>query len=137
MPERVSLIARLQGESVEAISKRLGKAPRTVRRLLSWARDALEARLLAPPRPPPRPITIDAAATPLRYEDYVLEQLIGTGGMGKVYRARHSPSGEAVAQCSLSGHLTTSSPTPRHGSDCGGSGGVARAPRPPAERRPA
>jgi len=95
--ERVSLIARLQGESVEAISKRLGKAPRTVRRLLSQARDTLEARLLSPPRPPPRPLTIDAAATPLLYEDYVLEQLIGSGGMGKVYRARHRSSGEAVA----------------------------------------
>lgn len=95
--ERATIIAHLQGDAVETIAARIGKAPRTVRRLLAQARAKLEERLLGPPEPPPDPATIDAALTPLRYEDYVLEKLLGSGGMGKVYRARHRQSGERVA----------------------------------------
>jgi len=95
--ERSSLIARLQGESVEAIAAQVGKAPRTVRRLLAQARAKLENQLLARSDSGTPPVAIDRAATPLRYEDYVLEKLLGTGGMGKVYRARHRTSGEVVA----------------------------------------
>jgi serine/threonine-protein kinase len=34
---------------------------------------------------------------PLRYSDYVLENLIGAGGMGKVFRAREVQTGKVVA----------------------------------------
>jgi RNA polymerase sigma factor (sigma-70 family) len=94
--ERGVIIAHLQGDTAETIATRLGKSPRTVRRLLSQARAKLEGQILGG-EPQKKSVPVASAEAPLRYEDYVLEQLLGSGGMGKVYRARHRHTGEAVA----------------------------------------
>lgn len=110
--QRATVVAHLQGDSVETIASRIGKAPRTVRRLLAQARSNLEQRLLGPPESSPEPATIDVARTPLRYEDYVLEELLGSGGMGKVYRARHRLTGERLAFKALRASFTAISSRP-------------------------
>ncbi len=102
--ERQALTANLQGQSIEEISGVIGKSGRTVRRILASAKRQLEQRLLsgggAGQRSRPvlvggRPMVETEA--PLRYADYVLEQLIGAGGMGKVFRARDKRAGGQVA----------------------------------------
>jgi RNA polymerase sigma factor (sigma-70 family) len=100
--ERVVLISTLQGQSVEEIGSLIGKSARTVRRLLAQAKQQFEERLLgtgvrtkvrcATTRSP-----IVEPQAPLRFSDYVLEQLLGSGGMGKVYRATDKHSGKTVA----------------------------------------
>ncbi|KAA0142891.1 sigma-70 family RNA polymerase sigma factor [Gimesia chilikensis] len=96
--ERLVLTASLQGQENAEISSTIGKSERTVRRLLANARNKLEQRLLhhntpeADSQPP-----AEEYAAPLRYEDYVLEQLLGSGGMGKVFRARVKGTQQKVA----------------------------------------
>ncbi len=93
--ERRALSASLEGQNVEQISKAMHKSERTIRRLLQTARQRFESRLLHPqPSEKERPIEVDA---PLRFADYMLEQLLGSGGMGKVYRAREQKTGNLVA----------------------------------------
>lgn len=100
--ERAVLILTLQGQSTDEISKEIRKSERTVRRLLAQARQRFEKHLLEdgagresmhPPRRPP----MAEPLAPLVFSDYVLEQLLGSGGMGKVYRARDMRSGKTVA----------------------------------------
>ncbi len=96
--ERLVLTASLQGQENAEISSTIGKSERTVRRLLANARNKLEQRLLhnhtteADSQPP-----AEEYAAPLHYEDYVLEQLLGSGGMGKVFRARVKGTQQKVA----------------------------------------
>jgi RNA polymerase sigma factor (sigma-70 family) len=99
--ERRVLTSSLQGQNIDEIAVAIGKSPRTIRRLLASARSEMENRLLAAdaekdPSATARNLFIEAHA-PLRFSDYVLEQLLGTGGMGKVYRARKKVSGKKVA----------------------------------------
>ena len=96
--ERLVLTAYLQGHSNSEISRSLEKSERTVRRLLANARQKLEQRLLnkAPTEAASQTSTVEHSA-PLLYSDYVLEQLLGSGGMGKVFRARVKGTQQKVA----------------------------------------
>ncbi|MCA9004961.1 MAG: sigma-70 family RNA polymerase sigma factor [Planctomycetaceae bacterium] len=96
--ERLVLMASLQGQENPEISRSLNKSERTVRRLLANARRKVEQRLSQSDstddvfrRPEREP------EAPLLYSDYVLEQLLGSGGMGKVYRARVKGTQQTVA----------------------------------------
>ena len=90
-PQEQELFASLvEGRSPEAIGELLGKSPRTVRRLLASVRQKIEARLLTDDKE-------GGAPALLGYEDIVLEELLGAGGMGKVFRARLKNSGKLVA----------------------------------------
>jgi DNA-directed RNA polymerase specialized sigma24 family protein len=91
--ERQALIGILRRESIEQIARSLGKSQRTARRLAALVRHKIEQRLLANEDREPA----IAADAPLRYGDYVLEKLLGAGGMGKVFRAREKASGKIVA----------------------------------------
>tara|TARA_R110002111_G_scaffold262504_1_gene338971 strand:- start:161374 stop:162717 length:1344 start_codon:yes stop_codon:yes gene_type:complete len=96
--ERMVLTASLQGQDNPEICRTVEKSERTVRRLLASARRKIEQRLL------PGDTTDDVSRTsvveheaPLLYSDYVLEQLLGSGGMGKVFRARVKGTQKKVA----------------------------------------
>ncbi|WP_350187713.1 sigma-70 family RNA polymerase sigma factor [Gimesia sp.] len=96
--ERLVLTASLQGQENAEISSTIGKSERTVRRLLANARNKLEQRLLHHNTPEADfQLPAEEYAAPLRYEDYVLEQLLGSGGMGKVFRARVKGTQQKVA----------------------------------------
>ena len=100
--ERTALTARLQGQANEQIAAAIGKSPRTVRRLLAEAEGRLEQELIASVEPlggeePYHAVEFADARAPLAYADYVLEQLVGAGGMGKVYRAVERNTGKTVA----------------------------------------
>lgn len=100
--EREALSARLQGVSIDDISKSLGKSERTVRRLIAQAKKRIEERLLTDrtvERTASKPVIEPHA--PLQYADYLLQQLLGAGGMGKVYRATEKSTGNTVAIKSL------------------------------------
>lgn len=96
--ERMVLTASLQGQENPEISRTVEKSERTVRRLLASARRKIEQRLL------PGDTTDDVSRTtvveheaPLLYSDYVLKQLLGSGGMGKVFRAGVKSTQQQVA----------------------------------------
>lgn len=100
--ERVVLLLTLQGQSTTDICKELARSERTVRRHLAQAKQHFEVSLLGSVVQP----TVDRVNcqtlkfephAPLSFADYVLEQLRGSGGMGKVYRATDKRSGKAVA----------------------------------------
>jgi RNA polymerase sigma factor (sigma-70 family) len=100
--ERLVITATLQGQSIDEIGKSIGKSARTVRRLLAQARQQFEERLLrhevpTGPKTGIRSSQVVEPLAPLRFSDYVLEQLLGAGGMGKVYRATDKRSGKTVA----------------------------------------
>ena len=104
--EQVVLVSTLQGQSHEEISRVIGKSERTVRRLLAQARQQFEERLLgagvrtkagAAARSP----RVVEPQAPLKYSNYVLKQMLGAGGMGRVYRATDKRSGKTVAVKSL------------------------------------
>ncbi len=78
---------RLAGHSPGAVALRLGCSARTVRRALDGLRAEMERRLLAPA----------GSVAALPYGDVVLRQLLGGGGMGKVYRADCRADGRTVA----------------------------------------
>jgi len=99
--ERSVLTARLQGQTNEQIAESVGKSPRTVRRLLAEAEGRLERELTASVESRREELIragefADARA-PLSYADYMLEQLVGAGGMGKVFRAVERRTGNMVA----------------------------------------
>ncbi|WP_442483797.1 protein kinase domain-containing protein [Aeoliella sp. SH292] len=93
--EREAMEMLRKGYSRDHIAREMKKSPRTVRRLLARCEDLLRQRLL------PTPEVELPAATPLKYADYVLEKLVGAGGMGKVFRARDKVSGAIVGVKSL------------------------------------
>lgn len=96
--ERLVLESTLRGEDHHEISKIINKSERTVRRLFTGIRRKLEQRLSHDDsgEEHSRAPLIEYDA-PLLYSDYVLEQLLGSGGMGKVYRAREKSSQKKVA----------------------------------------
>lgn len=104
--ERRVVELRLQGWDLEEIAIAVGKSVRTVRRALSRARAILaplagDERVAAKNYDATREAAEDenpaGAPPPLNPEDFVLQQHVGSGGMGKVYRALHQPSGNVLA----------------------------------------
>jgi RNA polymerase sigma factor (sigma-70 family) len=100
--ERVVLSMSLEGHPPGEIAKSISRSERTVRRLLAQARAEFEKRLLddrgsrAYRHNSKASVSVDSLA-PLRFSDYVLQKLLGAGGMGKVYRATDKRSGRTVA----------------------------------------
>jgi RNA polymerase sigma factor (sigma-70 family) len=99
--ERSVLEMRLQGEPLGEISRRTGRAERTVRRALGHIRQHLARRLEKDSNHGSSPSAVRALRidprAPLAYSDYILEQLIGDGATGKVYRARQISLDRPVA----------------------------------------
>jgi RNA polymerase sigma factor (sigma-70 family) len=73
---------RLQGHEVADIAAAVQRSARTVRRTLAGLGEHLEARLIDP-----APLPTPAGRELLAYADVILQQQLGAGGMGKVYRA--------------------------------------------------
>jgi RNA polymerase sigma factor (sigma-70 family) len=116
---------RLQGLQISAIAEDTGRSERSVRRALSRIREVLGERLEfvgegdrvqgrrsdRPPRESPRPVdgpragshppAIRDAPGPgiplLSDRSFLLRRMIGSGRMGKVYRAWHLDAGREVA----------------------------------------
>jgi hypothetical protein len=86
---------RLQGHEIEEIAGLVQRSARTVRRTLAGLGEQLERRLCEVPGPVDTPVA--EGATLLDYSDVVLRQQLGTGGMGKVYRAFWRSRGTEVA----------------------------------------
>ncbi|HAY80872.1 MAG TPA: hypothetical protein DCY79_13780 [Planctomycetaceae bacterium] len=101
--ERGVLTLTLQGQGPAEIAAGMGKSERTVRRWLAEARKQFERQLLASAerRQATAAVAMPTPAAPLRFGDFVFEQLLGAGGMGKVYRATDQRSGRKVAIKSL------------------------------------
>ena len=95
---------RLEGLLIEEIAAQVGRSERTVRRILDGVKDQWTKRLLDPGSAIPLPAAprrraarSTSSLAALRYDDYLLQKHLGSGGMGKVYRALHRPTGEEVA----------------------------------------
>ena len=96
--ERQVLTSMLQGRSLEETSIVIGKSPRTARRLLAEVQRKIERRLMNHENvAQTRQCPVTEPHVTLRYADYVIEQLIGSGGMGKVFRAIEKSTGKKVA----------------------------------------
>ncbi len=110
--QRQVLQLRMQEERWDDIARATGRSPRTVRRVLEdiqriWRGMAAEQNIsefepktLVFPAGEPSAVLSKVSnepPAPLDYRDFVLEKLIGAGGMGKVYRARQKVTGQIVA----------------------------------------
>ena len=97
--EQLILTSILQGQSIAEISGSIGKSERTARRLLAEVKRKIEQRLLVDKVfvPATRRRYATEPHAPLRYSDYLLEQMLASGGMGKVFRAREKCTGQQVA----------------------------------------
>ena len=103
--EQIVFGAHLRGNTIDNIAESIKKSPRTVRRLLAQIRQKMENRLFADSG---TICDVDAQIhrdsdprAPLSYSDFRLERLLGSGGMGKVYRATRHSTGSHVAIKSL------------------------------------
>jgi serine/threonine protein kinase len=90
--EQTALTLRLQGRTIEEIGAAIHKSPRTVRRLLEQLRRKIEQQVVGSDSSACQSKKLSTGdlsepRAPLLYSDYVLERLVGVGGMGKVYRA--------------------------------------------------
>jgi len=88
---------RLEGHEVEEIATSVQRSARTVRRTLTRLGEELERRLSETALPPAAPACVAGSATLLSYSDIVLQQQLGEGGMGKVYRALRRSTNTQVA----------------------------------------
>lgn len=103
---RQVLELRLQGFQIKEIADQVSKSERTVRRWLDDCKREMTARFpqlaqsIVKRAPVEKPIRTQAKLSSdslVAFSDFKLEQQIGTGSSGKVYRARHLRSGETVA----------------------------------------
>jgi RNA polymerase sigma factor (sigma-70 family) len=96
--EKTILTLCLNGYSNDQIAAAIGKSERTVRRAFADVKRTIEQKLLRSnsTHAVERSFGIDLQS-PLQYSDYALEQLLGSGGMGKVFRAREKSTGRQVA----------------------------------------
>src|SRR5438132_277080 len=94
---RVDAEVRLEGQEVEAIATPVQRSARTVRRTLTRLGAELERRLKETALPPAVPVFNAGSMTLLSYSDIVLQQQLGEGGMGKVYRALRRSTNTQVA----------------------------------------
>ena len=91
--QRTMLELRLQGCELREIGAQTGKAERTVRRFLATLRErlSLRERELVDSQPASAGRRSDETRTdalaPLQFDAYLLQRLIGAGGMGKAYAA--------------------------------------------------
>jgi RNA polymerase sigma factor (sigma-70 family) len=88
---------RLQGHEVDEIASEVQRSTRTVRRTLAGLGEELQRRLNHAHVPTPIEPPMVAGQALLSYRDVVLQQQLGAGGMGKVYRALWRSSGKQVA----------------------------------------
>ncbi|MBX3414722.1 MAG: sigma-70 family RNA polymerase sigma factor [Pirellulales bacterium] len=96
--ERLVFTLSLEGQSLEQISVAIRKSVRTTRRIVANIEKGIQLRLTTGRRTEPaRPAALPAPDAPLLFSDYVLERLLGSGGMGKVFRARDKRTGKLVA----------------------------------------
>lgn len=96
---RDALELHLAGKTTDEIAALVGRTPRTVRRTIERLREMLAARLrrTTTPGEAPRPRYEGDHAAPLDFHDYVLHEFLGSGGMGKAYRATRRSDGATVA----------------------------------------
>ncbi len=89
---------RLRGDTIDEIAAVVQRSPRTIRRILDSVGKRFEANghAAARDRGERRRFAPDPRAT-LSYSDFVLERLVGRGGVGRVYRATQRSSGRVVA----------------------------------------
>jgi eukaryotic-like serine/threonine-protein kinase len=100
--QREVLTAHLRGNGVNSIASTTNRSPRTVRRILTDVRTKIERQLSLSTNPRQDfvgigPTSVADSLAPLPYNDFVLERLVGAGGMGKVYRALQQSTGAYVA----------------------------------------
>jgi RNA polymerase sigma factor (sigma-70 family) len=101
---------RLQGEGIQAIAVDIGRSERTVRRTIAKIRTSLASKHEIETQPivrdevagtdhieVPEQQHAPAVKTSIEYSDLVIERLIGSGGMEKVYRARWKSDSTRVA----------------------------------------
>lgn len=130
LPDRGRTIAelRLQGYMVEEIAATIGCSTRTVRRWLEELRHLMHQRAgsqlgpsrksakkkskLATVQRPPRPL-LPSVPGNLNWNDFLLEQQIGMGATGKVYRALQRSTGRRVAVKFLKKAWSAHEPTVR------------------------
>ncbi len=105
--DRDILVRRLQGETIEQIAVATKLSDRTIRRVAERAREWLLSRqrmnIDEPTKSPAvtsKPVAPTVFPTEIlqrSYRELMLEQWLGGGGFGKVYRARDRLTGETVA----------------------------------------
>ncbi|HEX2474819.1 MAG TPA: protein kinase, partial [Lacipirellulaceae bacterium] len=101
---------RLRGDTIDEIAEVVQRLPRTIRRILDSARKRFEADHAAVRDCGDRGRFAPEPRATLRYSDFVLEQLVGRGGVGRVYRATQRSSGKVVAVKALLKSRQTSGP---------------------------
>jgi eukaryotic-like serine/threonine-protein kinase len=89
---------RLRGDTIDEIAAAVQRSQRTIRRVLDSVKQRFETEGHAPSqdRSQFRRFAPDSRAT-LSYSDFVLQQLVGRGGVGRVYRATQRSTGKTVA----------------------------------------
>ncbi|MCA9027006.1 MAG: protein kinase [Planctomycetaceae bacterium] len=110
---------RLQGEEVDTIAEIIGKSERTVRRYLQqlqkefcqrYGLSVSESEFTRSHEGPQDRVRRRLKSTDVVthcYSDFLLEEMIGSGGMGKVYRASERPTGKSFALKFLRKNLLT------------------------------